>query len=130
MRLTRRTIMAVLMAITPFSVMSDSGQALEKTEGTEATENGLAGEQMPTTQGRGMPMMGNRAGHVPMGQGQGMPMMQGGGMPMMGGNMGHMPMMQMMQQRHVMMQAHMQRMETHMANIEALLEQLVELQKK
>ncbi len=46
-------------------------------------------------------------------------------MPMMGGPKG-MPMMNMMQQK----QAHMQRMETHLGNIEALLRELVALQKK
>ncbi len=51
-------------------------------------------------------------------------------MPMMGGGMEGMPMMKMMQERQAMMQAHMMKMETHMANIEALLQQLVELQKK
>ena len=56
--------------------------------------------------------------------------MAGGQMPMMQGQPGGMPMMQMMQERHAMMQAHMTKMETHMANIEALLQQLVELQKK
>jgi len=50
-----------------------------------------------------------------------------GGMPMMGGPQGRgMPMMNMMQQK----QAHMQRMETHLGNIEALLRELVALQKK
>jgi len=48
-----------------------------------------------------------------------------GGMPMMGGPRG-MPMMNMMQQK----QAHMQRMETHLGNIESLLKELVALQKK
>lgn len=67
--------------------------------------------------------------------GQSMPMMQGhqGNMPMMHGMQGQpngMPMMQMMQQRQAKMDDHMQKMETHMANIKALLEQLVELQKQ
>jgi len=48
-----------------------------------------------------------------------------GGMPMMGGPRG-MPMMNMMQQK----QVHMQRMETHLGNIESLLKELVALQKK
>ena len=71
-----------------------------------------------------MPMMGG-------GQG-GMPMMGGnqGGMGMMHGNKGGMPPMMMnMQQKQAMMQAHMVKMETHMANIEALLKELVELSK-
>ncbi|OGT88126.1 MAG: hypothetical protein A2286_03640 [Gammaproteobacteria bacterium RIFOXYA12_FULL_61_12] len=55
---------------------------------------------------------------------QAMPMMgnpQGGGMPCM---------MQRMQQGQAMMPQHMQNMETRLANIEALLKELVELQKK
>lgn len=61
-----------------------------------------------------------------------MPIMQGqqGAMPMMHSQQGGMPMMQMMQQRQAMMQEHMKKMETHMSNVEGLLKQLVELQKK
>jgi hypothetical protein len=62
-----------------------------------------------------------------------MPMMRGqqGGMPMMNYQPASgMPMMQMMQQRQGMMQEHMQKMEAHLAAIEDLLWQLVELQKK
>lgn len=60
-----------------------------------------------------------------------MPMMQGqGGMPMMRGQQGNMPMMNMMREKQAMMQTHMKTMETRLANIEALLQQLVELQKK
>jgi len=55
---------------------------------------------------------------------------QPGHMPMMEGKQGQMSYMQMMQQRHAAADEHMKRMETHMANIEALLKQLVELQKK
>ena len=44
--------------------------------------------------------------------------------------MGGMPMMQMMQEKQAMMKQHMTTMETHLANIEALLKQLVELQQK
>jgi len=44
--------------------------------------------------------------------------------------MGGMPMMKKMQGKQAMMQAHMSKMETHLANIEALLKQLVELQQK
>lgn len=55
-----------------------------------------------------------------------------GSMPMMQGQQGQggMPMMNMMREKQAMMQTHMKTMETHMANIEALLQQLVELQKK
>ena len=87
----------------------------------------------------GMPMMGggNRTGNMPMMRGYPvgmMPMMvggnQGGMMPMMmGSNQGGMPMMKMMQQKQAMMKNHMKIMETRLANIEALLQQLVELQK-
>jgi hypothetical protein len=64
--------------------------------------------------------------------GQGM-MMNGpqGGMPMMRGRQGGMPpMMQMMQQKQAMMQQHMQVVEGRLANIEALLKELVSLQKR
>jgi hypothetical protein len=80
-----------------------------------------------------MPMMGGNQGGMGMMQGNrgGMPMMGGnqGGMPMMHGNKGGMPMMMKMQQKQAMMQAHMLKMETHLANIEALLKELVELSK-
>ena len=54
-------------------------------------------------------------------------------MPMMGAQQGGMmtpQMMQKMQNRMAMQRQHMQTMETHLANIEALLRQLVELQKQ
>jgi len=110
---------------------------------------------MPMMQGRqgGMPMMmQGRQGNMPMMQGRqgGMPMMmQGrqGNMPMMQGQQGNMPMMQghqgmmgnhqpcnmsseMKQQMVTEKKKHMQAMEQHLANIEALLRELVELQKK
>ena len=50
--------------------------------------------------------------------------------PMMEGEKGQMPYMQMMQQRHAAADEHMKRMEAHMDRVEALLKQLVELQKK
>ena len=50
--------------------------------------------------------------------------------PMMEGEKGQMPYMQMMQQRHAAADEHMKRMEAHMDKVEALLKQLVELQKK
>ncbi len=81
-----------------------------------------------------MPMMYGQQGQMPMMRGQQgqMPMMYGqqGRMPMMYGQQGQMPMLQLMQQRHAVADAHMKKMEQHMANIEALLKQLVELQKK
>ncbi|MBU0499127.1 MAG: hypothetical protein KJ558_06065 [Gammaproteobacteria bacterium] len=74
-----------------------------------------------------MPMMGNPPGNMPMTGYQpgyaGMPCNRGGNMPGMMWQQGGMPMMQQMPQ-------HMQTMETRLANIEALLKELVELQKK
>ena len=106
MHLKRATMITILMMSVSVSVMADSGHSKEEIKTGTATQMPMASEQMP--------MKGD----------------QPGTMPMMGGNMGNMPMMQMMQKRHAMMQAHMLKMETHMANIEALLGQLVELQKK
>jgi hypothetical protein len=67
-----------------------------------------------------------------------MPMMgaRRGGMPMAGNQQdcvpgpGAMPGIQMMQERQAMMEEHRQIMEGHLANIEALLVQLLEAQKK
>lgn len=99
---------------------------------------------MPPQQAE-MQQMGAQQGGMPMMRG--MPMMygqQGAGMPpMMGkrhagcmqsgqGQQGGMPMgqmKQMKQQRQAMMQAHMQKMEQHLAAIEGLLQQLVDQQK-
>ena len=74
-----------------------------------------------------MPMMDNQQGNMPMMDNQ------QGNMPMMGNRQGSMP---MMGNRHEMMQAmmstkhqHMQQMENHLANIEALLRELVAIQK-
>ncbi|HFD86237.1 MAG TPA: hypothetical protein ENJ35_01005 [Gammaproteobacteria bacterium] len=79
-------------------------------------------------------MMGGAQGGMPMMNGPqgGMPMMNGpqGGMPMMRGGRGGMPMMQMMQKKQAMMQQHMRTVEGRLANIEALLKQLVALQKR
>jgi hypothetical protein len=92
----------------------------------------------------GMPAQGQapaamQPGAMPMGN---MPMMQGqsgavqpGGMPCMQRYPGMMPMGGQprgmgMRMNPAMMQAHMQRMEQHMANIETLLRQLVELQQQ
>jgi hypothetical protein len=105
------------------------------------------GRMMPTGS---MPVQGQEPGSTPLGD---MPMMQGqapgvtqpgampmGDMPMMQGRPGMMRpgMMPMggqpggmgMMMNPAMMQEHMQRMEAHMANIETLLRQLVELQQK
>ncbi len=98
----------------------------------------MYGQQGQTPMMRGqqgqMPMMQGQQGQMPMMQGQQgqMPMMYGqqGYMPMMYGQQGQMPMLQLMQQRHAVADEHMKKMEQHMANIEALLKQLVELQKK
>ena len=116
MSITKNITLALLAAMVSFSALADSGHHDDEKAVKISAETPVAGGQMPMTQGQ---------------QG-GMPMMQGqsGGMPMMQGQPGGMPMMQMMQERHAMMQAHMTKMETHMANIEALLQQLVELQKK
>ena len=113
----------------------------------------------PAMQQPKMPMMGIPQGTMPMMQGQqgSMPMMQGqqGGMPMMPGYGRHhgmhmqgqpgagMPGCQhggkhhmggdgkgMRHQRHEMMQAHHKNMEERLARIEALLQQLVDQQKK
>ena len=126
MSITKSLTMAILTTAVSFSAIADSGHHDDEKAVKVAADTPMAGGQMPMMQGQqgGMPMM--------QGQPGGMPMMQGqpGGMPMMQGQPGGMPMMQMMQERHAMMQAHMTKMETHMANIEALLQQLVELQKK
>lgn len=95
---------------------------------------------------RGMPMYGGQ-GRMPMmgGGHRGMPMMHGGqsGIPMMGGKHRGMPMhggqdgmpmmgnrQMMMQHKRAMMHAHMQGVEQRLANIEALLQQLVEFQQR
>ena len=58
---------------------------------------------------------------------------QQGNMPMMGNQQGSMPMMgnrrEMMQSMMSMKQQHMHKMENHLANIEALLRELVAIQK-
>ena len=95
-----------------------------------------------------MPMMGrSQQGQVPMGYPQRNsmnPMMrmyqQGNTMPMRGNprnmarpggdHMSNNPMMRMMYERHTEMQVHRQTMEKHMARIEALLQELVNLQKE
>ena len=117
----------------------------------------LSQESQQTVQPN-MPMMYGPQGQMPMGYSQGpmmnpmmrqqmmrmhqqgydMPMsggpgnMMGGnqdGMPMMGRGQGGRPMMQMMQARHAEMTTHRQAMEKRLANIEALLQELIKLQK-
>ena len=76
-----------------------------------------------------MGMMDSDAKNMPTPRGPGNRMGPPGRMGMMGGDGSNMPMMGMMQQRHAEMQAHRQTMEKHMARIEALLQELVNLQK-
>lgn len=108
MSITRTMTMTVLVTLVSFSAIADSGHHPEET-GTKTSS------QMPMANGQ-MQMMGSQQGGMPMMKGQ-------GNMPMMGGDMKDMPMMEMMQ-------GHMNKMETHLATIEILLQQLVELQKK
>ncbi len=76
--------------------------------------------------GNGMMMGGGQQGPMPM-MGRG----PRGGMPMMGGGpRGGMPMMQMMERKQAMMRQHMQTVEQRLGNIEALLRELVALQKR
>jgi hypothetical protein len=81
-------------------------------------------QMMMQQHGNKMSMHGGQGGH----QG-GMGMMSGkqGGMGMMGGSKGNMS--NMMQEKQAEMKQHMQTMETKLGNIEALLQELVDLQK-
>jgi hypothetical protein len=83
-------------------------------------------QMMQQRHGNSMPMQGNQGGHH-----GGMGMMGGkqGGMGMMGGSNGGMPKMEMMQEKQAEMKQHMQSMDTKLGNIEALLQELVDLQK-
>lgn len=112
MKLLNAMMITTLVTAVSLSAVAEMGHDVAK-----ATET--APSQMPAASGH-MPMMGGQPGEM---KGQ-------GNMPMMAGGMEGMPMMKMMQERHAVMQAHMVKMETHMANVEALLTQLVELQKK
>lgn len=134
---------------------AEEGQANPAaTTQTDNAQTGNDSSRAAAPQGR--PMMGNRGqmpmrgypGHMPMGPypgyGPGMPMMpHPSRMPMMGGqpgapmsgdeagasasnNPGGMPGMQMRKERREMMQKHQQAMEERMANIESLLQQLVD----
>ena len=115
MNKTYLTAVAILAATISFS--SSVGA-----ENQPETVTQHASPPMPMAGGR-MPMMGGPQGRMPMMHGQGEEM------PMMGGP-GGMLNPQMMQQMMAMRLQHMQTMETHLANIEALLQQLVELQKQ
>lgn len=121
MKIVKMIVISMLTSSVSLAAVASQAGALEREEA------------MPMMPG-GMPMMRDQQGGMPMMQSQqgGMPMMQGqhGGMPMMQGQQGGMPMMQMMQQRHAMMDEHMRKMEVQLSNIESLLKQLVELQKK
>ncbi len=118
-------------ALAAFDVISEESETV-----SPDTFYMMPGGHMPMMYGQQgqMPMMRGQQGQMPMMQGQQgqMPMMYGqqGYMPMMYGQQGQMPMLQLMQQRHAVADEHMKKMEQHMANIEALLKQLVELQKK
>ena len=95
--------------------------------------------QMPMNRGQRpmgagqMPMNRNQrpmgSGQMPMNRGQTPMMGRGQGNRMGRGKMGHMN-PQMKQQMMARKQAHMKKMENHLANIEALLRELVEMQKK
>jgi hypothetical protein len=74
-------------------------------------------QMMMQQRGNKISMHGNQAGHH-------------GGMGMMGRANGAMPNMDMMQEKQAEMKQHMQAMETKLGNIETLLQQLVDLQKK
>ena len=99
------------------------------------TDQGMPGQHSQgmgkAMMGAGMPMVGVWInGASTMGGGMRGPQMMGAGkqgMPMMeGGKHG----MQMMQERHTEMKAHREKMEASLKNIESLMMELVELQKK
>ena len=106
---------AALTTAIAFSTGTYAGNQTEEAIGNPPTP--------PIGAGGPMPMMGCQHGRMPMMH------HQQGGMPMMGVP-GGMRRPQMRQQMMAMRQQHMQTMETRLANIEALLQQLVELQKK
>lgn len=104
MKLIKMSTAAMLASIISISAVAD--------ENHHPGEDQAAASQMPAAGGQ-MPKMN-----------------QQGPMAGMMGQQGQMPMMQMMHQKQAMMQEHMKKTEGHLANIEALLKQLVELQKK
>jgi hypothetical protein len=91
---------------------------------TPPTATPSAGQTSPRGPGSGAAVT---SGQGPMVWPGGMPRMWGGRGPMGTGWRGMNP--QMMQERYGMMQQHAQAIETHLANIEALLRELVQLQK-
>ena len=87
-------------------------------------------QMMQQRHGNSMSMHGDQGGYH--GGHHGGTSMMGGkhsGMGMMGGNNDDMPKMKMMQEKQAEMKQHMQSMETKLGNIEALLQELVDLQK-
>jgi len=109
MKLIRMSTAAMLASIISISAVADEDHHPGQDQ-AETSQTPTAGGQMPGMMGQqGQMPMKNR---MMNGQGRGMPMMQ------------------MMQQKQAMMQEHMKKTEGHLANIEALLKQLVELQKK
>ena len=87
-------------------------------------------QMMQQRHGNRMSMHGDQSGYHG-GHHGGMGMMGGkhGGMGMMGEINGGTPKMEMMQEKQAEMKQHMQSMETKLGNIEALLQELVDLQK-
>ena len=85
-----------------------------------------SGHKVERMQNRSMhDMRRNEMGYMPRKTMRNRRQMEMGNMHDMRG----MPMMQMMQQRHAVMQEHMARLEDTLGNIEALLQQLVDQQK-
>ena len=123
MKFVKTIIASTLIFVTSLTVYADMRPVTQSFEqdGVNTTTPMMGNQQ------GGMPMLGNQQG--------GMPMMgnQQGSMPMMGNRQGGMPMMgnrhKMMQSMMSMKQQHMQKMENHLANIEALLRELVVIQK-
>jgi hypothetical protein len=153
MKKTYLTLIALLTSGIAWSVPA----AEPEQPATQTEEPTNAPQTMPMMYGHpgGMPMMGGQrpmmpgqpgmmpprdSGQKAAGQSSNMPMGgEPGNMPMMYGKPGGMPMMQgrrgmmnpqMMQSMMAMRQQHMTSIDQHPANIEALLKQLVELQKK
>ena len=107
---------AVSMISIPAFATSDSANTMPMAAG----QAGMANMQGGNMQSGNMPGMGDMKGQKGM---DGMPMMGG-----MGGENGGM--MKKMEERQAKMQAHMEKMEKSFGNIEALLAELVALQKK
>ena len=118
MRILQVTTASVLATALSFPTMADSEHHPEEAAASSSDTMPMAGGTMPMA-----------GGTMPMAPGQG-GMMGKGAMPMMDPQQGGMMNPQMMHNMMAMRQKHMLTMETHMANIEALLRQLVELQKQ